>query len=348
MKKILVIQQKMIGDVLASSAICQAIKMEWPDATVHYMVYPNTVAVIEQNPFIDKIVTFDPKQIKGFGALKVFGKSLADEKYDAVVDAYGKWESVLPMYFSGAKIRIGQYKWYTSVFFTKTVKPAANVQGSALHHRLQLAEALTGTFAKIDFPKIYLSDSERQTAADQMANLPKKPVVMVSVLGSATNKSLPPDYMAKMLDISAESDVVLLFNFMPNQEAEAIAIYDLCQPSTQDKIVFDFYMKGLRPFLAVLSYCDALIGNEGGAVNMAKALRIPTFTVYSPWVGTASWNMLGDDQTHVAVHLADFQPQLYDGRHPKTFRKQAMERYKQLKPELFASRLTEFLKRIIR
>lgn len=339
----------MIGDVLASSAICQAIKMTWPDATVHYMVYPNTVAVVEENPFIDNLVIFDPKLIKGFRALRTFGKLLKKEKYDAVIDAYGKWESVLPMYFSGAKTRIGHYKWYTSFFFTKTVKPAVNVAGSALHHRLQLAEALTGKFARIDFPKIYLTDTERRVATSQMESLPKKPVVMVSVLGSAQNKSLPPHYMAQMLDVAAQSaDVSLLFNFMPNQQAEAKAIYQLCQPDTRKKIVFEFYMKGLRPFLAVLSHCDALIGNEGGAVNMAKALGVPTFTVYSPWVGTASWNMLGDDRTHVTVHLSDFQPELYKGRHPKTFRKEAMELYKKMSPDLFANRLKDFMQRIIR
>jgi heptosyltransferase-2 len=346
MKKILVIQQKMIGDVLASAAICQAIKFAWPDSTVHYMVYPNTVAVIEGNPFIDEIKIFDPKT-KGFGALRKLGKELSIEKYDAVIDAYGKWESVLPAYFSGAKMRIGHHKWYTSFFFTKTVTPAKNVSGSAIHHRLQLAQALTGKWVDIDFPKIYLSEKETLAAKQQLSTLPQKPIVMVSVLGSASNKSLPADYMAKMLDVAAESGVTLLFNYMPNQEDEARRIYDLCLPETQDKIVFDFYMKGLRPFLAVLWGCDALIGNEGGAVNMAKALRIPTFTVYSPWVGTSSWNMLTDDKTHVAVHLTDYQPDLYGARHPKTFKEKAEVLYKDLKPELFADRLRDFMRRIV-
>ncbi len=346
MKKILVIQQKMIGDVLMSTVICQAIKTTWPDCTVHYMVYPNTAAVVEGHPDIDKIVLFDPA-IKGFLNLARFGKSLAGEQYDAVVDAYGKWESILPMYFSGAKIRIGFYKWYTQFFYTKTVKPKADVHGSALHHRLQLAEALNGKFVAVEFPEIYLSPAERQQAKEQMQVLPKNPVIMVSVLGSAPNKSLPPQHMAQMLDdVAQQGNVTLLFNFIPSQAADAQKIYDLCKPETQRSIVLDFYMKGLRPFLAVLSHCDALIGNEGGAVNMAKALGIPTFTVYSPWIATASWNIMGNDQSHVAVHLMDYEPHWYQG-HPKKLRQQAMELYQRLNPSLYRDKLQTFVNRII-
>lgn len=338
----------MIGDVLVSTVICQAIKLVWPESIVHYMIHPGTVAVVEQNPFIDKIIVFDPKTVKGFSALRRFGKDLKTEKYDAVIDAYGKWESVIPMFYSGADVRIGHHKWYTAPFYTKTTVPEKVASGSALRHRLQLAEALTGQTSEIAFPKIYLTEAEKASAVKLMGSLPNKPVVMVSVLGSSPDKSLPAPAMAQMLDVAAAAaDITLLFNFMPNQQHEAQEIFDRCRPETQQKIVFDFYMKGLRPFLAVLSYCDALIGNEGGAVNMAKALGIPTFTVYSPWINKISWNMLDDDKTHVAVHLKDFRPELYGDSHPKKFKPMAMQWYGHLKPELFASQLEKYLKVLI-
>lgn len=341
----------MIGDVLASTVICEAIKREYPDVVIHYMIHPNTFPVVENNPNIDQIVIFDPKKIKGFTALRTFGKTLKKQEYDAIIDAYGKWESVIPAYFSDAKIRIGNKKWYTSLCYTKTVVPKKNVAGSAIHHRLQLAEALTGHFPTIDFPKIYLSDSEINHAQQSISTrLPAQlPIVMISVLGSDNSKSLPPKQMAETLDIIAGSgEVQLLFNFMPNQEKDAKAIYDLCQQKTQDKIMFDFYTKSLREFLAVLSQCNALIGNEGGAVNMAKALNIPTFTFFSPWINKSSWNMLNDDQTHVAVHLQDYFPEIYNHVHPKKFKKQATDLYQKFTPGLFAAPLRNFVKNIVK
>ena len=44
----------------------------------------------------------------------------------------------------------------------------------------------------------------------------------------------------------------------------------------------EVYGQNLREFLALLSQMNYLVGNEGGAVNMAKALNIPTFTLFFP------------------------------------------------------------------
>ena len=54
--KVLVIQQKMIGDVLTSSILFEAIKIEHPSAELHYLINSHTVPVVENNPFVDKLV----------------------------------------------------------------------------------------------------------------------------------------------------------------------------------------------------------------------------------------------------------------------------------------------------
>jgi heptosyltransferase-2 len=351
LKKILVIQQKMIGDVLAGTVICRAIKEKFPDCEVHYMIQPQTKAVVDGNPFVDKTIIFDPAGSKGLFGLMDFGKKLRVEKYDAVIDAYGKWESIIPAWKSGAKVRIGFRKWYTSFFYTKTVEPKDNIPGSAIYHRLQLAEVFTGKISDIIFPQIYLSESEIKEAKNNIsqAGLDQQPLLMISVMGSSTSKSLPPQQMAETLNIIAsEGNMKLLFNFMPNQKAEAEEIFNFCAAETREKILFDFPIKGLRPFLAVLSQCDALIGNEGGAVNMSKALGIPTFTIFSPWINKSSWDMLTDTDNHVAVHLNDYFPEIYQEKHPKKLKNRSAELYQKLIPQLYREQLQAFTSKFIR
>ncbi len=343
--KVLVIQQKMIGDVLASTVVCQAIKLKYPNSEVHYMVHAGTTPVLENNPFIDRIITFHPKETRGLFKLISFGRSLKSEKYDAIIDVYGKWESVIPTYFSGSKIRIGQHKYYTSFLYTQTVK-FSDVEGASIFNRLELAQALIGEMVSIEFPKLYLTPDEIQKAKQQLHSQidNSKKTIMIGVLGSSLDKSLPFEEMAKMLDfIALKDDVQLLFNFMPHQESQAKEIYELCQPATQDKIIFDFYTRGLREFLAVLSQCDALIGNEGGAVNMAKALDIPTFAVFSPWIKKEIWSKPSDQKKHMMVHLIDFYPSIYKDKHPKKFKNESLELYKKIKFELFKGDVLHFL-----
>ena len=338
----------MIGDVLASSVICEAIKKRLPDAEIHYLIQKNTQPVVEQNPFIDKVIFFEPNIHRGFSGLFGLGKQFQNEKYDAVLDAYGKWASLIPTLISKAPMRIGFSKSYKNIFYTDAVVPKQNISGEAIVHRLQLAEAFLNERIAIDFPKIYLTENEISEARKNMAKLnTEKPIAMISLLGSDVSKSLPASYMAELLDnIASEKEVLMLLNFMPNQASEALEIYNLCKPNTQNCIKIDFYTKSLNAFLAVLSQCDALIGNEGGAVNMAKALRIKTFTIFSPWIEKKSWDMLEDDSSHVSVHLRDYFPEIYINEHPKKFKKKALEMYQLLQPNLFREKLNNFLNHI--
>ena len=152
-KKVLVIQQKMIGDVLASSSICNVLKEIYPCSRIDYLVNSFTQPVILNNPNIDNIIPFEDEYRESKVAFMGFLKKIRKTNYDVVIDAYGKWESGIITSFSGAKSRIGYKKWYTSFFYTKTVEPDKTVSGSALYHRMQLVEALTGEKHIADFPE---------------------------------------------------------------------------------------------------------------------------------------------------------------------------------------------------
>ena len=64
MKKILVIQNKRIGDVLIASLIASNIKTVFPESEIHYFVYDYTSGVIENHDCIDKIIQINEKQLK--------------------------------------------------------------------------------------------------------------------------------------------------------------------------------------------------------------------------------------------------------------------------------------------
>ena len=169
---------------------------------------------------------------------------------------------------------------------------------------------------------------------------------MISVLGSGINKTYPFRYMAQIIDTLVENtNGQLLFNYIPNQLKDAESILNLCSKETKKNIYFDISGNDLREFLAITTHCDALIGNEGGAVNMAKALNIPTFAIYSPWINKAAWSIFEEGSTNKSVHLKDFKPHLYSQiKHPKELKSQFENLYIEFKPDLFFANLEEFLK----
>lgn len=342
--KVLVIQQKMIGDVLTSTIICQAIKELLPEIELHYMVQPGTVAVLKNNPFIDKLEVFKPNEKNGFWNLIQQGFKLRKCKYDAVIDAYGKWESIIPTFLSGSKRRIGIKKWYTHLFYTECVLQR-KVSNAAIINRLRLAEYFLKRPVPDYYPKIYLDNEEIQLGKKKVIEKSsgKKPVFMISLLGSEKIKSLPNFHMALLMDtILQQIDAELILNYMPNQQDLADDIIKLCHESTRQNII-DVQPRGLRELLCVLKHCDAIIGNEGGAINMAKALDVPTFAIFSPWINKDAWGFRSDKSKHLTVHLKEYHPEIYGDEDPKYFKKQALELYQRMKISDYKYKLTAFL-----
>ncbi len=347
----MVIQQKMIGDVLASTIICNNLKTIFPDATVHYLIYPFTKPVTENNPNIDRIILFEDQYRKSKKALLRFLIGIRKEKYDIVIDAYGKLESNLVTAMSVAKKRIGFHKSYTNFIYTDTVKelslPKTNA-GLAIENRMLLLSPFHSEKVLDNRPKIFLSDNEivngKAILEGHQVDFSKK-IYMMSIIGSGRNKTYPPKFMAEVLDaIVNTSDATLLFNYMPSQIDEAAAIYKLCRPETQNRIKFDLIPSSIREFLAITYHCNALIGNEGGAVNMAKALGKPTFTIFSTWIIKEAWNAFEDGKSNVSVHLKDYKPKLYGNKTAKEMKNEAMDLYEQFTPELILPQVKRYLR----
>lgn len=349
--KILVVQQKMIGDVLTSTILCEQIKKNLPNAQVHYLINGNTGAVVVNNPYIDKVVFFKPEYRESKLALFRFLKTIRKEKYGLVIDVYSKLESMLITLFSGAPTRISYYKWYSSPIYTHTHKLLRSGDtrlGLAIENRLALLKPIfpIGEL-RIAPPKIYLDRAE--VDAGRAFLLQKgidfsRPILMINVLGSGPNKTYPPAYMAAFLDrIAQHSPADILFNYIPSQVEEVRKIYATCAPITREMIKLDVFAPSLRSFLGLLVHCNALLGNEGGAVNMAKALGLPTFSIFSPWVTKLAWEIFPENKANKAVHISDFFPDRIQDRSVKRLKEDSEQLYSLFAPSLFFDRLDRFL-----
>ncbi len=353
--KILVIQQKMIGDVLTGTIICEVLKKEYPDATIDYLIYSNTKPVVKNNPFFDNIIEFKQEYRDSKQAFYQFLKQIRETRYDHVIDAFGKLESNLITLFSKAPKRVSFYKWYTQFLYNKIIhrktEPLTNAS-TAIENRLRLVLPEHRIASEIVKPKIFIDQEEKEKAKEflESNNINTgDPILMISVLGSEERKTLPLRFMAKIIDeIAYHTKATILFNYIPNQEKDAKAIYELTLPRTQQLIHFNVYAKSLRGFIATLAHCDALIGNEGGAVNMAKALDIPTFTIFSPWIIKKDWNMFEDGVDHDSIHLIDVKPELYENNSPKLIKDKSLELYQHFSSELIIPKLKSYLNQIFK
>jgi ADP-heptose:LPS heptosyltransferase len=348
--KILVIQQKMIGDVLVSSIICNNLRRAYPHAQIDYLVYESTTPVLEGNPNIDNIILFKEKHRKSKREFLNLALDIRSEKYDILIDAYSKLESWLIVLLSGAKIKISYKKKGRTFLYTDSIPfdffPKTNL-GLAIERRVSLLQPLNLDITIDPLPKLFVTTTENQYALDlfEKYKLKKdKKTVMISLLGSEKLKTYPLEYMAKIVDTIADNkDVNILFNYFPKQIEEARSVFNYCKPSTQKKIYFDLLGNDLRGFIAIMNQCDSIVGNDGGAINMAKALKKTSFTIFSPWIEKKIWATFEDGVDNQSVHLNDFTPQLLSNKTVPELKNNALQLYTEFQPNLFEDKLLSFL-----
>jgi ADP-heptose:LPS heptosyltransferase len=350
--KILIIQQKRIGDVLTSTILCNTLKKKYPDSTIDFMCYPGCQDVLLGNQNIDSIIILSDQIRKSHVLLFKFIFKIKREKYDVVIDVYGKLETNIIALFSGAVHKISYYKWYTSPLYTHNLKRfEKNEQtkyGQAIDNRLLLLKPLNVDAISVNpFPKLYITEEENKDAVNLLAKHGvnrKLKTIMITILGSEQSKTYPLEYMAKVVKFVAQNkDANILFNYFPDQIEDARKIFNLCSKNTQQKIYFDLLGTNLRSFIAIMKQCDVIIGNDGGAINIAKALNKPSFIIFSPHVKKNDWATFEDGFRNISVHLNDYESKLFNTLSNKQIKTNSISLYQKFVPELFKESIAFFM-----
>ncbi len=348
-KKILVIQNKRIGDVLISSVIANNIKKVFPNSHVAYFVYDYTAGVLENNPNIDEIIAVNDRELKKLNNLFKAIRKIRKARFDIIFDPYSKFQSRMICLSSSAKVRIGLKKAHKKLklpFYSHPVnflKEGSKDCGKAIEDRVNMISSVFPLKNPDYVPKIFL------TAEEEAYNPVKEitgPVIMLGVLGSTPQKSMPYEYVAAIIDhITSSYNATILFNYAPHQREEAEKIYNLCRDKA--KINLDIYEDSIRGFVKLMNHCDMLVANEGGSVHIAKALEKPTFTIYSPYVNKAHWCSFEDGKMHDSIHLLEEKPDLFSSftlEERRRIEENPDELYRQLTPEMILAKLIPFLK----
>lgn len=352
--KILLIQIKMLGDVLTSTIILDTLRAAYPQVQLHYLINPKSEAIVRNHPAVDQLHYFDDSNGNSLKNFSVMAKKLRNEQFDIVIDVYSKWSTALLSKYTAAPIRIGQHKNYLAWLYSHTRRNQAQRPTAlplAYSNRLQLLEPLNVKLPENVQPKIYIHPEEQQAMAaicrEAGINFDSHLYVMVNLFGSNPSKTYPPKYLAALLDtaVAANPNLCFLLNYFPKQQLEVANFLALCKEETRSKINL-FYRADMREFIVLTSFCAAVVGNEGGAIHIGSALGLPTFAIFSPWITRDAWGLESENTHHVSLHLGDFQPQHIDGKSKKVLRKEAAALYNAFVPELLIEKFVKFLNRL--
>jgi lipopolysaccharide heptosyltransferase II len=278
-EKFLIVRTDRIGDVILSTPVAEVLKRNYPKSRVAMLVSPNTKDLLQNNPWVDEVITDDNAGFKGF--LKSM-KMLREGKFDVVVLLRPTLRLAILLFFSGIKARIGTgYRAYQFLFNYKIYQHRKTIKKHELEYNLDMLAPVGVSYEKI-FPKIYLSPEEenysRQIYDD--LNLKKDDIKIVIHPGSGgSSLNYPLEKFAILADKLIEelsAKIILTGNKRELVQSEKMKSLMKYQP-------FDLTGKTeLRQLCSLLRGADLLISNSTGPMHIATAVGTPVVALFSP------------------------------------------------------------------
>ncbi len=199
--KILIIRLSSIGDIILTTPIIRSIKTQIPNAEVHYLIKANNSIILNNNPYVDKIILFN-------GSLSKTIRELKKENYTFIIDLHKQLRSLIirlrllkpSKTFNSLKIKKWIFvKWKINKLPNKHIvdryfeatKPIGNIvnDGKGLDYFLAEEDYIAPDTLPLDFQDGYIAvvvgskHQTKQIPTDKLIDLCNKIEGSIVILG---------------------------------------------------------------------------------------------------------------------------------------------------------------------
>jgi heptosyltransferase-2 len=275
-KRILVVRQDRIGDVVLSTHIPRAMKSQWPECFVAVLVSTYTKDIYINNPYVDKIIIIDDIPLTG---IKNFLKKVNEIRSCGFTHSL----MLLPskrinymLFCSGIRYRLGVgQKFYQFITFVKGVsRHKYNPLRHEADYCMDLARTIGINSNDIN-PQIFLTEAERYQIAALRIKARKENKYLLGINSTSGNSSpnLRPEIyfqLIKRLQKQTKFQLVVTDNKVP----------ELLQRI--DGVEYPNIGARLRNSFITFASLDCLISSSTGPMHIAAALGVNTISVFCP------------------------------------------------------------------
>ncbi|MDR0676460.1 MAG: glycosyltransferase family 9 protein [Elusimicrobiota bacterium] len=268
-----------IGDVVLSIGVAEILKKYFENSYITFIVKNYTRPILENNIFIDKILTIDNLKYK----------EIADViKYnDISISLYASKDAVYAPYIAKIPIRIGPYSKIRSLFFNIRIKQ--NRSKSIKNEAQYNIDLVNETFEINGFayPKIFLTDEEKDWGKKYLENNCKINVsdnekfIILHPGSGGSSKDLPFERYLEIVQYLKKQNIKFLISGN-NKELDFYKKKFLSNEKYKYIIKDDFFKKELplRKFFSVMNFAKIFISNSTGPLHCASALGVQTISFY--------------------------------------------------------------------
>jgi len=294
-KHILIVNPFGIGDVLFSTPLIRNLRFYYPDAFIAVAVQKKTAPLLENNPNINRVITFSRGDYKDLSrrsrlqALKLLLETIRQVqglKLDICFDLSLEHRYSLLLKLLNVKQRIGYNYKKRGRFLTDKISIDGYSQEHVVDYHLQLLKFL-GLKPREGNLELFLSQSQKDWARDFLDhNGIEKSDLLIGIApfggetfaSQALIKHWPVENYAKLCDLLIErlkAKIIILSG--PQEKAGLNHLLSLMH----NKAVHTTEAS-IMQLAAVTAGCRLVISNDTGPLRFANALNVPSLSLFGP------------------------------------------------------------------
>ncbi len=298
-RTILVIRLDHVGDVLLSTAVPKAIKENYSHSRVIFLVSSWSAPLLENNPFIDEIITYDApwfakKRYKKnadvhgfFGLVRV----LRGKEIELAIALRGDLRENILMFLSGIKNRVGYGVTGGGFLLTKEVPYQKGVHESA--HQGDMLSALGMHHAFLE-SKLYFSETETLKIDQRLDRLgiQKNDKFICLLVGAGSRaKEWPIENVNLFLDELANKFSAYKVLIV----GASLRLSEQLRNMNNRRFLNLIGETSLRELCLMIRRASLFVGPDSGPTHIAAVLGIPSIFLYSGTNDFERWKPLNEN-----------------------------------------------------
>jgi lipopolysaccharide heptosyltransferase II len=294
--KILLIRLRLIGDVVFTTPLVRALKRRFPDAHLTYLVEPEALAVIRENPHLDEVIVA-PRRA---GVARItddlrLARRLRRERYDIAIDLHGGPRSAWLAWLSRAPTRIGYQIAGRTWMYTRAVpRPRTLRRRHSVVNQWDLLDAIDAWPAGGPSPTEDAVEMRLDAAADievgrrlEAAGVtPAHELVVVHVSAGNPFRRWPEAaFISLVSELAAASPARrIVLSSGPSDRQAAARIGQAARQSLGPDAgrVLEIGEFDLAELRALVERSRLFIGGDTGPLHIAATTSTPIVGIYGP------------------------------------------------------------------